>query len=363
MVEQYLEHARAILTNELSGYKGGSKGSGLISRFSHYNEYDLRKGFPLLTTKKVFTKSVGHELAWFMRGDSNIKYLEDREVPIWRGNAFEFNLPAMIEEGTFPEIEKYSPQWDESMEEYGERVREDEEFAQRFGDAGPIYGSQWRHWKYYDEETGKLTEIDQLGDLMERIRRKPTSKRHIVTAWNPGDADRVSLPPCHILFQATVNDEGQLDLSMYQRSCDMFLGVPFNIVSYAALTHVIAQETGFEARLFGHHFGDVHLYTGLEKRSQWYRENFHELRKRVRNVSDREEYLDVLEWINRNSPEDPNEEKYDHVTAILEQLSRKPLNLSRFEITGKKQFDEITADDLNFTEYEHHPAIRRAMAV
>lgn len=363
MVEQYLEHSRAILTSKYSGFKWGSKGSGLISLFGYQNEYDLREGFPLLTTKKMATKSIQHELVWFLRGDTNIEYLEKNGVPIWRGNAFEHNLPSMQKEGIFPaDIKKYSPDWDKAMLEYAQRIKESHEFAQRFGDAGPIYGRQWRKWKYFDEDTKELIEIDQLGKVIENIKKKPTGKKHVVVAWNPGDVPKMALEPCHVLFQMTSNAEGQFDLQLYQRSCDQFLGVPFNIASYAMLTLIIAQETGLEPRRFIHSFGDAHFYTGLEKRSNWYKDNFIKLRAKIIGVNKKEQYLEVLDWINKNAPKDANEEKYDHVTAILEQLAGEPKPLPKMTI-AKKPFDKLTIDDFVLTDYESHPKIERAMAV
>ncbi len=361
MVEQYLKHSREILTSKYSGFKMGSKGAGLISLFGPHNEYDLRDGFPLLTTKRMFTKSIIHELLWFLRGDTNIKYLEDNKVPIWRSDAFQHNLPGMIEEGIFSEgMEKYSPEWEEARNEYAQRIVEDDEFAVRWGDTGPIYGKQWRRWGH--DRKGQRIEIDQLGEVIERMRKNPMSKKHIINAWNPGDVPDMSLPPCHVLFQMTGNEDGEMDLQLYQRSCDQFLGVPYNIASYAILTQIIAQEVGLEPRRFIHSFGDSHFYTGLEKRSQWYRGNLSELRERVRDVRNREDYLGVLEWVNENAPSDKREERYDHVTAILEQLSREPKRLPRLDI-ARKSFDRLTIDDFTLRDYEHHPTIKRGMAV
>jgi len=362
MVKQYLEHCKEILTSDYSGFKGGSKGSGLISLFGYQNSYDLREGFPLLTTKKMWIKNIARELIWFMKGDTNIKTLEDNKISIWRADAFQHNLSEMVKEEIFPEgIVKYSPDWDKAMEVYGQRIREDEEFAERFGDAGPIYGRQWRNWKYVDE-SGNISEIDQLGEVINKMRKKPLGKKHIVSAWNPGDVPKMSLPPCHLLFQMTSNEEGEFDLQMYQRSCDQFLGVPFNIASYAMLTQIISQELGLESRRFIHTFGDSHFYTGLEKRGQWYRENLSELRRPIKDADFFGDYHNVLNYINENAPRDENEEKYDHVTAILEQLSREPKPLPRLEI-AKKPFDKLEVDDFKLKNYESHPAIKRSMAV
>ena len=368
MVEQYLEHSRQILSSKNSGFKGGSKGSGLISLFGYQNEYDLRDGFPLLTTKNMFTRGITHELIWFLKGDTNIKYLEDNNVGIWRGNSFEHNLPQMIEAGIFSEHigekeNKYSPDWDKAMSEYSQRIKEDDnEFAKKYGDAGPIYGAQWRKWKYPDAKTGKLIEIDQLGNVIEKMKKKPVGKKHIITAWNPGDLPNMALPSCHVLFQMTGNEDGEMDLQLYQRSCDQFLGVPFNIASYAMLTQIIAQEVGLKPRRFIHTFGDSHFYTGLEKRSEWHQDNFNELRGRVRNVENKEDYLEILEWVNKNAPSGKAEEKYDHVTAILKQLSRKPKKLPTLHIANKP-FDELTFDDFTIDDYKHYKGIKKSMAV
>tara|TARA_Y100000034_G_scaffold107833_1_gene137734 strand:+ start:2981 stop:4069 length:1089 start_codon:yes stop_codon:yes gene_type:complete len=362
MVQQYLDHCKEVLTSPHSGFKGGSKGSGLISLFGYQNEYDLRKGFPLITTKKMFKNSMIHELIWFIRGDSNIKYLEDNKAPIWRGNAFEYNLKGMVEKGIFPKkIVKYSKEWDKAMDEYGQRIRENPEFAAEWGNAGPIYGRQWRHWKHIDED-GKISELDQLGDVLENMKKKPLGKKHIISSWNHGDIPSMSLPPCHVMFQMTANEEEEMDLQLYQRSCDMFLGVPFNIGSYALLTHMVSQKVGLKPRRFIHTFGDSHFYSGLKKRSQWYKENSDELKDRVKNVSDREEHLEVLEWINKNAPSDPTEERYDHITAILEQLSREPRKLPKLHI-AKKDLYKLTIEDFKIEDYTSHNPIRRTMAV
>lgn len=367
MVKQYLDHSREILTNRYSTFKEGSKGAGLISLNGSQNEYDLREGFPLLTTKKMFTKGVAGELIWFFSGDTNIKSLEDNNVSIWRLDVFQHHLPAMIEEGIFPahiggEEGKYTPEWEKAIEEFGGMMRENNEFAQKWGDAGRIYGAQWRQWKHYDEETGEVVTIDQLGEIIQKMRDKPFSKKYIVSAWNPGDNINVSLPPCHVLYHLNVNQEEgsnipSLDLQMFQRSCDQFLGVPFNIASYSMLTQIIAQQLELEPRRFIHSFGDAHFYTGLGERTQWYRENFGELRNRIRNVSDREEYSEVLKWVNKRVPQ--VEQEYDHVTAILEQFAREPIPLPKLHITKGKSIDELTIEDFTLEGYEHHSLIKR----
>jgi thymidylate synthase len=369
MTQQYLNHSLEILTSPRSNFKGGSKGAGIISLFGHQSIYDLREGWPLLTTKEMAIDSMIHETIWFLRGDTNIKYLEDNKCPIWRPDAFQHNLPKMVQEGIFPvEIKKYSSEWDSALKEYGKLIREDKgSFAENFGSAGPIYGQQWRSWKYFDEKQNKIIEIDQLQNMIEGLKKKPAGKKHIVSAWNPGDVPEMSLPPCHVLYQATGNENGELELQLYQRSCDQFLGVPFNKASYSLLTQIIANETGMIPKTFVHTFGDSHFYASIGKRTEWYRENFEEIRKKIRNAKEIEDktgeksvYLNIIEWINKNAPSNGNMEKYDHVTAILEQLSREPKPLPKLTI-AKKPFEELTRDDFFIEGYNPHPAIRRKM--
>jgi thymidylate synthase len=183
-----------------------------LSVFGHQSRYDLREGFPLVTTKKLHLRSIIHELLWFIRGDTNIKYLNDNKVTIW------------------------------------------DEWADAKGDLGPVYGAQWRSWPARDGAT-----IDQLSDVIARIKKSPDSRRLLVTAWNPSDVDNMALPPCHCLFQFYVAN-GELSCQLYQRSADIFLGVPFNIASYALLTHMVAHVTGLKVGDFIHTLGDAHLY-------------------------------------------------------------------------------------------------------
>lgn len=187
-------------------------GTGTLSVFGHQMRFDLARGFPLVTTKKLHLKSIVHELLWFLSGDTNIKYLNDHGVTIWN------------------------------------------EWADAKGDLGPVYGRQWRSWTAPD---GRV--IDQISDVVDAIRRNPDSRRLIVSAWNPADVDRMALPPCHCLFQFYVA-KGRLSCQLYQRSADVFLGVPFNIASYALLTMMVARVTGLEPGEFVHTFGDAHLY-------------------------------------------------------------------------------------------------------
>jgi thymidylate synthase len=209
-MKPYLELMRHVV--EHGALKSDRTGTGTRSVFGWQMRFDLAAGFPLLTTKKLHLKSIVHELLWFLRGDTNIHYLEENGVRIWN------------------------------------------EWADAGGDLGPIYGHQWRHWKTPDGR-----EIDQIGELVNGLKRNPDSRRHLVTAWNPADIGRMALPPCHVLFQFYVAD-GRLSCQLYQRSADLFLGVPFNIASYALLTLMLAQVCDYRAGDFVHTFGDAHLY-------------------------------------------------------------------------------------------------------
>jgi thymidylate synthase len=210
-MKQYLDLMHTIL--EEGHYKADRTGTGTYSIFGYQMRFDLQKGFPLLTTKKLHLRSIIYELLWFLRGDTNIQYLHDHNVTIW------------------------------------------DEWADENGDLGPVYGKQWRSWEAPD---GRV--IDQITNLIEQIKRNPDSRRLIVSAWNPADVDQMALPPCHTMFQFYAND-GQLSCQLYQRSADVFLGVPFNIASYALLTMMVAQVCGLQAKEFVHTFGDAHIYS------------------------------------------------------------------------------------------------------
>ena len=210
-MQQYLDLMRHVRQHGVK--KTDRTGTGTLSVFGHQMRFDLNAGFPLVTTKKLHLRSIIYELLWFIRGETNVKYLRDNKVTIW------------------------------------------DEWADANGDLGPVYGAQWRSWPVRDGST-----IDQLKDVIARIRKTPDSRRLIVTAWNPADVDKMVLPPCHCLFQFYVAD-GKLSCQLYQRSADIFLGVPFNIASYALLTHMIAKVTGLDVGDFVHSLGDAHLYS------------------------------------------------------------------------------------------------------
>ncbi|MFA7191979.1 MAG: thymidylate synthase [Candidatus Paceibacterota bacterium] len=233
--------------------KGDRTGTGTLSIFGHQMRFDLSKGFPLLTTKKVPIKAIIHELIWFVRGDSNLKYLADNNVHIWD----EWPYKAYLIRNNIPVPATGSEEWSKGIKEFIEKIKADEDFAKDYGNLGPIYGYQWRNWP-----TPNGGHIDQLKNVIEQLKKNPNDRRMIVSAWNVADIDEMAkagLPPCHCLFQFYVAN-GKLSCQLYQRSCDTFLGVPFNIASYSILIMMIAQVTGLEPGEFVWTGGDVHLY-------------------------------------------------------------------------------------------------------
>ena len=264
-MQQYHDLLRHILQHGTR--KTDRTGTGTLSVFGYQMRFNLEEGFPLLTTKKVHTKSIIHELLWFIKGDTNIKYLKDNGVSIW------------------------------------------DEWASESGDLGPVYGKQWRSWEAPD---GRV--IDQLSDVLRQLKNSPDSRRMIISAWNPADVPNMALPPCHLLMQFYVAD-GKLSCQLYQRSADVFLGVPFNIASYALLTMMIAQECGYTAHEFIWTGGDSHLYL-------------------------------------------------NHLEQVETQLSRefRPLPTMRLNAAVKSVFD-FTYDDFTLENYNPHPAIKAPVAV
>jgi thymidylate synthase len=229
-------------------------GTGTKSILGYQMRFDLSKGFPLLTTKKVPIKSIIHELIWFVRGNTNLKYLADNNVHIWD----EWPYKAYLIRNKIPVPKTGSEEWNTGIKEFIEKIKSDESFAKDFGNLGPIYGYQWRNWPAPNGE-----HIDQLKNVIEQIKKTPDSRRMIVSAWNVADIDEMAkagLPPCHCLFQFYVANN-KLSCQLYQRSCDTFLGVPFNIASYSLLVMMVAQVTGLELGEFVWTGGDVHLYS------------------------------------------------------------------------------------------------------
>ena len=247
-MKQYLELMRHIRDHGVR--KEDRTGTGTLSVFGYQMRFDLAEGFPLVTTKKVHLKSIAHELLWFIRGDTNIRYLVQNGVNIWNDWPFQSWLN---QTGRADEYPMYSPEWREQMKLFVARVKDDDAFARQYGDLGPVYGHQWRNFEG----------VDQLARVVEDVRNNPDSRRLIVSAWNPKDIPvmvKSGLPPCHSLFQFYVT-EGRLSCQLYQRSADVFLGVPFNIASYALLTMMVAQVAGLQPGDFVHTFGDAHLYS------------------------------------------------------------------------------------------------------
>src|SRR5699024_10317333 len=258
--QAYLNLCKQIL--EKGHVKGDRTGTGTYSVFGDQIRFDLQKGFPLLTTKRVPFRLIVTELLWFINGDTNIRYLLEHNNNIWNEWAFEKCIKSEEYKGIdmsdfgmrSQRDEEFKKHYEEEMETFKYRILNDDEFAQKYGDLGFVYGKQWRDWR-----TSKGETIDQLRQVVDSIKHNPNSRRHIVSAWNPEDIPSMALPPCHTLFQFYVAD-GKLSCQLYQRSADVFLGVPFNIASYALLTELIAHVCGLEPGEFIHTFGDAHIY-------------------------------------------------------------------------------------------------------
>jgi thymidylate synthase len=264
-MKQYLELLDHVLKHGV--VKSDRTGTGTMSVFGYQMRFNLQEGFPVLTTKKLHLRSIIHELLWFLRGDTNLKYLHDNNVTIW------------------------------------------DEWADENGELGPVYGYQWRYWTKPDQ-----THVDQISRVVESIKNAPDSRRHIVSAWNVGELDRMALPPCHLLFQFYVAN-GQLSCQMYQRSCDIFLGIPFNIASYSLLTMMMAQVTGHKPGDFIHTLGDAHIYL-------------------------------------------------NHLDQVKLQLSRKPYPLPEMKINpAVKNILDFTFDDFGLLNYQAHPHIKGEISV
>ena len=236
-MRQYLDLCKKIL--EDGSFKGDRTGTGTYSVFGYQMRFDLNEGFPLLTTKKVFLKGIIHELLWFISGSTNIKYLVDNDVKIWNEWPYEI----------YKKSDSYQ---NESLDEFVLKIKNDDEFAAKWGELGPVYGKQWRDFNGAG--------IDQLSNLIEQIKSNPNSRRLIICAWNPCEVDQMALPPCHSFMQFYVID-GKLSCQLYQRSGDVFLGIPFNIASYSLFTMMIAQVCGLGVGDFVHTIGDAHIYS------------------------------------------------------------------------------------------------------
>lgn len=315
MEQAYLDLGRKIL--EEGNQKGDRTGTGTKSIFGHQMRFDLSQGFPLLTTKRVPFGLIKSELLWFLKGDTNIRYLLQHNNHIWDEWAFDryvksadYQGPDMTDFGRRCLVdEAFNEVYQKELAMFCQKIVEDETFAKQYGDLGKVYGYQWRHW-----ETANGGFIDQIQDVVEMIKTTPDSRRLIVSAWNPEDVPTMALPPCHTMFQFYVND-GKLSCQLYQRSADVFLGVPFNIASYALLTHLIAHETGLAVGEFLHTLGDAHLYN-------------------------------------------------NHFEQMKEQLTREVRSAPKLHLNQEKQsiFDfEMT--DITLEGYNPHPTIKAPIAV
>ena len=306
--ESYLDLLEHIIKNGAT--KTDRTGTGTKSVFGYQMRFNLADGFPLLTTKKVPIKSLTHELLWFMRGDTNLKYLADNNVHLWD----EWPYKAYLIRNKINVPKTDSPEWNTGIKEYVEKIKTDEKFAKEYGNLGPIYGYQWRSWP---ASNGK--HIDQLANVIEAIKKTPDSRRLIVSAWNVADIDEMAkagLPPCHSFFQFYVVNN-QLSCQLYQRSCDTFLGIPLNIASYSLLTMIIAQICGLEVGEFVWTGGDVHLYS-------------------------------------------------NHMEQAKLQLSRRDdiRPLPKMKINPKKmKLEDFTIDDFELIDYNPHEVIRAPIAV
>ena len=255
-MKAYLDLLQDVHTNGVG--KDDRTGTGTRSVFGRQIRCDLSEGFPLLTTKKVFLRGIIHELLWFVRGDTNIKYLVDNNVGIWNEWPFQNYL---VKNGLDKDLVKHSDEWQAKLDEFIANIKRDDVFAKQWGELGPVYGKQWRNF----------SGIDQLDWVINEIKTNPTSRRLIVSAWNPAEIEEMAkagLPPCHTLFQFYVSHDNKLSCQLYQRSADLFLGVPFNIASYALLMMMVAQVCDLELGDFVHAFGDVHIYNNHEEQVQ-----------------------------------------------------------------------------------------------
>lgn len=311
----YIELCKHVLETGIK--RSDRTNTGTYSVFGHQMRFDLQEGFPLLTTKRVPFHLIASELLWFMKGDTNIRYLLQHKNRIWNEWAFkkwvesdDYDGPDMTDFGIRSQNDEvFKEQYDEQMTRFEQQMLEDESFAATYGDLGFIYGKQWRKW-----ETRQGDTIDQLNDVIEAIKTNPTSRRHIVSAWNPEDVPHMALPPCHTLFQFYVAD-GKLSCQLYQRSADIFLGVPFNIASYALLTHLIAHECGLEVGEFVHTFGDAHIYA-------------------------------------------------NHVDQVKTQIARDIRELPTLTINkDKSSVFDFDVDDFSIEGYDPHPGIKAIIAV
>ena len=314
--------------------------------------YDLEEGFPLMTTKNVPPRLPFEELFWKLRGERNVKGLFDKNIHIWDANAFDKYLANNNLKDKFP---KHTEEWEEAFERYKHRLANESGFAETGGDLGPVYGWQWRHWKDY--EGG---EIDQLENLLSGIKKSPGSRYHLMSAWNVADLKLMALGPCPMTHQFSVwgIPPENLDLRVEQRSCDVFLGVPYNIAQDSLLLHMIANETGLNPEKFIHHYGNVHAYLGVPPRSDFWtdRDNVDEFQRNFNDINFPNDYLGLLNWyLGRTSPETPGNEGKDHIPYILTQLSKSPRELPTIKLKENVSLlDAIEMPAMDYVSVENY---------
>ncbi len=325
-MRQYLELEKEVLANGDPQYNERT-GQLMLVRPNGQKVFDLTAGFPITTTKSVPISWVAEELFWILRGERNAQTLYERGPNIWNKNAFDQYLK---NKGLREKIPKNTPEWNKEFQEYETRMRNDPNWDLKDSDLGPVYGWQLRHL-----QTRKGGEIDQLTDVLARLKKEPGSRYHVINFWNVEDISQMSLAPCHCLYQFTVTRNRDLDLHMFQRSADIFLGVPFNQSAASLFTLLVANETGLKAKTFTHSFGNVHTYCGVSPRTDFLRDekSLAEFQKWIGRANSPDEYLAIRDWYLNNAPsESPGNERKDHVPFILEQLSKEPQTAPTIEI-------------------------------
>lgn len=289
-MKEYLDLCQRVLKEGQE--KSDRTGTGTISLFGHQMRFDLQEGFPMMTTKRLYYRAIVHELLWFISGSTNISYLVRNNVRIWNEWAYE----------RYQKSDEYKQ---ETMEEYLEKIKSDDAFAKKHGELGPVYGRQWRNFNG----------VDQLQNVINLIKHNPDSRRIILSAWNPAEIEDMALPPCHLLMQFYVSSDKKLSCQLYQRSADVFLGVPFNIASYSLLLHIIADICGLDVGEFVHTLGDTHIYK-------------------------------------------------NHIDQVKTQLAREPYPLCKLKILNHHDsIDDYQYEDFVFENYQYHPTIKAEISV